>query len=227
MEKTKAIGYIRVSTAVQVNEGISLENQRSKIKAYCEVKDIVLIDIIEDAGISGSKASREGYQQVLSLCNKKEVDSVIVYSLSRFTRSTRDLLEFVDTYVIKHGVTLHSLSENLDTSTATGRFMLKVMGAMNELEREQIGERTKSALQYKISRNERAGQIPYGWTLAEDGNTLVPNKLEQKAIGKIKRLKDKGYTLQAICDELTREGYKPMGKLWYPQTIKNILRRAA
>ncbi|MBF0467249.1 MAG: recombinase family protein, partial [Nitrospirae bacterium] len=124
-------------------------------------------------------------------------------------------------------IALHSLSENLDTSTPTGRFMLKVMGAMNELEREQIGERTKSALQYKISRNERAGQIPYGWTLSEDGKTLIENQREQEAIKRVVALKEKGYTLRAICIELTKEGYKPAGKTWHPQSISNILRRAA
>ncbi|MBF0503421.1 MAG: recombinase family protein [Candidatus Riflebacteria bacterium] len=223
----KAIGYIRVSTTGQVNEGVSLDNQRAKIRAYCELKDIELVGIIEDAGLSGAKSTREGYQRVLSMCGNGEVGSVIVYSISRFTRSTKDLLEFVDTYVIKKGIALHSLSENLDTSTPTGRFMLKVMGAMNELEREQIGERTKSALQYKISRNERAGQIPYGWTLSEDGKTLIENQREQEAIKRIVALKEKGYTLRAICVEITKEGYKPQGKMWHPQSISNILRRAA
>ncbi|MBF0343927.1 MAG: recombinase family protein [Nitrospirae bacterium] len=223
----KAIGYIRVSTTGQANEGVSLDNQMAKIRAYCELKDIELVEVIEDAGISGAKSTRDGYQRVLSLCGNGEIGAVIVFSISRFTRSTKDLLEFVDTYVIKKRITLHSLSESLDTSTPTGRFMLKVMGAMNELEREQIGERTKSALQYKISRNERAGQIPYGWSLSENGNTLVENPKEQEAIKLIAVLKEKGYTLRAICIELTKKGYTPVGKTWHPQSIARILRRAA
>ncbi|MBF0344551.1 MAG: recombinase family protein [Nitrospirae bacterium] len=56
---------------------------------------------------------------------------------------------------------------------------------------------------------------------------LIANPLEQEAIVKIKELRAKGYSLRAICTELTREGYKPQGAAWYPTTIKNILERAA
>ncbi len=223
----KAVGYIRVSTIGQANDGVSLDNQKEKIQAYCKLKDIELLEVIEDAGISGKTTNREGYQRVLTFCQRHEIGAVVIYSISRFTRSTKDLLDFVDSYVINKGINLHSLSESLDTSTPTGRFMLKVMGAMNELEREQIGERTKSALQYKISRNERAGQIPYGWKLSEDSKTLEKDAKEQLVIRRIRDLRAKGYTLRAICDELTKEGYTPIGKVWHHQTISNILRRAA
>ncbi len=226
----KTVGYIRVSTSRQAEKGISLEAQEAKIKAYCELKDIELLDIICDSGQSGSKINREGYQQVLAMCKKKEIDSVIVYSLSRFTRSTKALIDFVDSFVIKKGIILHSLSENLDTSTAMGRCMLKIMGALNELEREQIGERTQTALAYKRANMEKTGgDIPFGFDLSKDG-ILIENKHEQKAVKLIYDLHNiKEYSLRKICTELEYRGFKTKsGKdKWNPKTVSMILKRAA
>jgi site-specific DNA recombinase len=153
----RAIGYVRVSTAKQADKGVSLEAQKEKIRAYCALKDMCLTEIVSDAGISGCRTARSGYQKVLAVCGRADVDAVVVYSLSRFTRSTKDLLDFVDTYVSKRGMSLHSLSENLDTGTPTGRFMLKVMAAMNELEREQIGQRLP--LSTSLTKGKRQAEI--------------------------------------------------------------------
>jgi DNA invertase Pin-like site-specific DNA recombinase len=101
------------------------------------------------------------------------------------------------------------------------------MASLAQMERDLISERTKDALRHKISRNERAGQIPYGWVLAKDGKTLVMNVEEQKTILFIKELHAKGYNYSAICRELTRQGYQPLGSYWYAQSVKNILKRAA
>ncbi len=225
----KVVGYIRVSTEEQAKDGVSLDNQRAKIQAYCEFKDMELVEVIADEGISGSKSNRNGFQRVISLCEKKQVEAVIVYSISRFTRSTKDLLNFIDTYVIKKNINLHSLTESLDTSTATGRFMLKIMGAMNELEREQIGERTKSVLEFKKSKSEKTGgDIPYGYDLAEDGKKLIENETEQKTIRYILQLKEKGYTDNGIATKLNNEGYQTKnGRKWFNVQINRIINRRA
>lgn len=225
----KAIGYVRVSTARQAAEGVSLDSQTAKIKAYCELKDLELAGIITDAGKSGKRADREGFQEILSLCKDKKVEAVVIYSLSRFTRSTKDLLDFVDQFVIKGTVALHSLSESLDTGTPTGRFMLKVMAAMNELEREQIVERTKASLDFKKEVGEKTGgDIPFGFDLAGDGKTLLENQAEQSIIRAIRELKDKGYYFNAIAAYLNDQGHTTKkGAAWNHVQVGRILRRAA
>ena len=234
----RAIGYVRVSTTKQVNEGVSLETQAEKIRAYCAFKDMDLAGIVTDAGKSGSKANREGFQEILSLCVSGKIDSVVVYSISRFTRSTKDLLEFVDRHVIKGNVELHSISESLDTSTATGRFMLKVMGAMNELEREQAGERTKAALGHKKDKGEKTGgDVPFGYALAADGNVLrdgkvlkvlVVNEPEQSIIRLIESLKTDGHSDNGIARYLNEHGHQTKkGKGWSNVQVARILRRRA
>ena len=84
-----AIGYIRVSTEQQADEGISLEAQKAKIAAWCEINDYQLAQVYVDAGISGkSMDKRTGLQDALAATKKD--NALVVYSLSRLARSTKD-----------------------------------------------------------------------------------------------------------------------------------------
>ena len=149
MTETRAIGYVRVSTTEQAVEEISLDAQRAKIRTYCELNDLDLIDIAEDAGISGkSIRGRPGISAVLERLKAGEAEVLITFKLDRLSRSTKDVLQLVD-HVGKEGWELHSIMEKLDTSSAAGRFVLTILAALAQMEREQIGERTSMALQYK------------------------------------------------------------------------------
>jgi site-specific DNA recombinase len=225
-KEMKGIGYVRVSTDEQAREGISLENQKAKITAYCELNDLDLVEIIEDAGKSGKDLNREGIQSLLEKIKGRQIDAVIVYKLDRLSRRVKDTLTLMD-LIEKKSVAFHSITERIDTKSAMGKFFLNIMASMNQWERDTISERTSDALQHKISKGERAGQIPYGWTLTEDGKTLVENPREQKAISLIYDLHDKGFSYRAICRELEAEHYEPIGASWHHQTIKNILTKAA
>ena len=77
----KAIGYIRVSTTEQAIEGISLNNQKAKIQAYCKLHDLELISIIEDAGKSGKDMNREGVQDLLNIVKKKNNGTSIIIKM--------------------------------------------------------------------------------------------------------------------------------------------------
>ncbi len=222
----KAIGYTRVSTSEQVNEGISLENQKTKIEQYCELNSLVLVEIMEDAGKSGKNLNRDGVKELMAKIRDRSIEAIVVYKLDRLSRKVLDTLHLIESFE-KKDIVFHSINEKIDTDTAMGRFSLNITASLAQMERDLISERTRDALQMKIANNERAGQIPYGWILSGDGNSLIENEREQRAIRLIKRLKTKGYSLRAICVELTRERHKPLGKKWHPKTVRNILRRAA
>ena len=115
-----AIGNCRVSTEDQAKEGVSLDNQKSKIEAYFQLRDLNLSEIIEDAGISAKNLNRKGVQRVLKLARKKEIDAIVVYKLDRIFRSTTDALETTRLFE-KWGVLFHSIEETLDTQSAMGR----------------------------------------------------------------------------------------------------------
>jgi DNA invertase Pin-like site-specific DNA recombinase len=222
----KAIGYVRVSTEEQAREGISLENQKVKIRIYCDLHNFELEKIIEDAGKSGKDLNREGIQELIQKVKDKRIGAVLVYKLDRLSRKVIDTLNLIE-LMKKNHVEFHSIIDSIDTKTAMGKFFINIMASLAQMERDLISERTKDALRMKITKNERAGQIPYGWTLANDGKTLVMNVEEQKAIRFIRALRKEGYNYSAICRELTRQGYQPLGGYWYAQSIKNILKRAA
>jgi len=222
----KAIGYVRVSTEEQAREGISLENQQVKIRTYCDLHNFELETIIEDAGKSGKDLNREGVQELIQKVKDKRIGAVLVYKLDRLSRKVIDTLNLIE-LMKKNHVEFHSIIDSIDTKTAMGKFFINIMASLAQMERDLISERTKDALQMKIIKNERAGQIPYGWMLAEDGKTLLVNVEEQNTIRFIMELHKEGHNYSAICRELTRQGHQPLGGYWYAQSIKNILKRVA
>ena len=112
----QAIGYIRVSTLEQANEGISLEAQQARIERWCEANDYQLAALYVDRGISGKRMdNRKDLQRALAALKKDMV--LVVHSLSRLARSTKDALHLCD-LIGKKKADLVSLSESLDTTTA-------------------------------------------------------------------------------------------------------------
>ena len=149
----QAIGYVRCSTHEQADSGLGLDAQNQRIRAYCTLKDLQLVDIIQDAGVSGGKplASREGGQRLLDLIRRKRAEAVVMLKLDRMFRNAGDCLTTVERWE-KSGVSLHiaDLGRNaIDTTSAAGRFMLVVLAGAAEMERNLTRERTRSAMAVK------------------------------------------------------------------------------
>ena len=175
--KKRAIGYIRVSTKEQADTGVSLDNQEYKIKAYSEVKDLDLIEIIREEGKSGKDLKREGVNKIIRMIENKEIDALVVYKLDRLTRKTKDLLYLVEDVFNKNNVAFYSLNENIDTTTAQGKFFLTIMGAMAQMERDLISERTSDALQTLKTRERRRlgcpDKVALGFKLGRRNKTTL------------------------------------------------------
>ena len=157
----KVIGYVRVSTAEQASEGVSLEAQAAKIRQWAAANDATQVAIYEDAGISGSSTKgRDGLAQALAAAG--EGDAFVAYSISRIARSVRDMLDIAER-LEKHGANLVSLSEKIDTTSAAGKMIFRVLAVVAEFERDVISERTKMALGQLKAKGTRLG---FGRTLA-------------------------------------------------------------
>ncbi len=222
----KIIGYVRVSTDERAREGFSLEAQESKIRAWADLNGYSGLEMFTDAGISGSSmGKREGLRKALKSIG--EGDALVVYSLSRLARSTKDTIDIAE-FLMKRNADLVSLSEKIDTTTAAGKMVFRMLAVLNEFERDQIAERTKMALAYKKSQGRVYGQVPYGYS--REGENLCTNEEERKIVDMVVDLRTKGWNYSRIVRELNRLGYctKCQG-LFYLQTIKNIIqmRRAA
>jgi DNA invertase Pin-like site-specific DNA recombinase len=200
-----AIGYIRVSTEGQATDGVSLDAQRAKIEAWAVLNDYELTAIHVDAGISGKgMANRPGLQDALADCRKGS--ALVVYSLSRLARSTKDTIE-ISERLAKSGADLVSLSEKIDTTSAAGKMVFRMMAVLAEFERDQISERTSTAMQFKKSKGELVGAVPYGFELAADGVNLMENAGEQVVIQQAREMKASGLSLRKIAAELARRGF--------------------
>ena len=152
----KCIGYIRVSTEKQSNDGYSLDAQSAKIQALAMLKGYELLEIISDDE-SAKNLKRPGVQRVIQMVTDAAVDAVIIMKLDRFTRSVKDLADMVSLFN-RRNVALISLSESIDTKTAAGELSMNITTSVSQWERRAIGERTKAALDYKRSIGERLGQ---------------------------------------------------------------------
>jgi site-specific DNA recombinase len=222
----KALGYIRVSTKEQSREGASLSMQAHKIQKYCDLNDMELTEIIEDAGLSGkSIKGRPGIQRVLELVKDKTVGAVVVYKLDRLARNTIECLN-ISKLMDKAGVALHSITEKLDTSSAMGRFFFTLTASLAEMEQGVISERTTAVMQRQKEKGERVGGRPsYGWTVEK--KVWKVNEDEQAVISRMKVLQAKGYTYEEITLALADEGVKTRKGTTFTKTqIFRILKAA-
>jgi DNA invertase Pin-like site-specific DNA recombinase len=185
----KAIGYIRVSTEDQAREGISLDNQESKIKAYADLNGFELVDVIKDEGVSGKTMDRPGMNRINAMIETGEIDAVIVYKLDRLSRKTIDILSTLDAWE-KKNIAFHSITDKIDTKTAAGKFLLTILSALAQMERDLISERTIDALAHKKKAGEWCGRVPFGYRI--EGNRLIEDETAMKAIKKAKRLRSTG-----------------------------------
>jgi DNA invertase Pin-like site-specific DNA recombinase len=221
-----AIGYVRVSSEGQAMDGVSLDAQQARIRAWCEGNGYVLVGLHVDAGLSGGRAdNRPALQAALNeVCRQKGV--LVVYSLSRLARSTRDTLLISDR-LSKAGAHLASLSEKLDSTSAAGKMLFRLLAVLSEFERDVIAERTKGALGHMRNQGRRiSGKIPYGYSLAPDGENLLPNPGEQGGLDMIRRLRAKGFGRRRIAAELTRRGIRTkIGGLWNDRVVGRIMGR--
>lgn len=201
---SRAIGYIRVSTQGQADDGVSLDAQRAKIAAWADLNGYTLGEVFADEGISGAKADRPGL--ALALDAVKRGDALVVYSLSRLARSTRHTLE-IGERLEKVGADLVSLSERIDTTSAAGRMVFRMLAVLAEFERDQTSERTSMALKHKRSRGEKTGgSVPFGFDLDADGVHLIENDQEQVVIREARELHRTGLSLRKVASELHVRG---------------------
>ncbi len=220
----QAIGYVRVSSERQVRDGVSLDAQKARIEAWALENGAELLNVHVDAGLSGAKAhNRPSLQTALDeACRSKA--ALVVYSLSRLARSTKDAIG-ISERLNQAGADLVSLSERIDTTSAAGKMVFRMLAVLAEFERDLISERTSAAMQHKKARNEyTGGVVRYGWRTDPSGVTLVPDDEEQGVIRYARRLKTTGLSLREIGTRLEAKGMFPRsGGRWHAKTVRDLL----
>ena len=222
-----ALGYARTSTVEQAAEGVSIPAQVERIRAYCSLHELELVEVVLEEGVSGGKplASREGGKTLLHRMKTDRVKNVIAVKLDRLFRDAVDALQQTESWD-RAGIALHLIDlggQSLNTASAMGRFFLSMTAAFAELERRMIGERTKAAMDH-LRRNGRVySSVPFGFD--RDGEMLVVNRAEMRVVRQMKKWRDVGVTLREIADRLNKKGIlTKRGSAWHPSTVRYVLR---
>ena len=222
----QAIGYIRVSSAQQAQEGVSLEAQQSKVEQWCAANGYELVNVFKDEGISGKRMdTRQGLQDALA--SIKKGNAFVFYSMSRVARSTKDMLAIGELIAKKKADMVSLNGEPINTTTASGKMIFELFAVLAQFERNLVGECTATALRNKKSNGLKyTNQTPYGFK--EVDGRLEQVKQEVKVVIEIQQARAKGQTLQSIADSLnSRNIPTKTNKQWQPATIHLLLQRTA
>jgi site-specific DNA recombinase len=216
---TRAVGYIRVSTEKQADQGVSLDAQKAKIEAYAMLYDLEMVDYVIETG-SAKGTNRDGLQEALGALTNGRAEALIVVKLDRLTRSVADLGRLVETYFQKHA--LLSVGEQIDTRSAAGRLVLNVLASVSQWEREVIGERTSAAMQHMRELGQyTGGKHRYGFELVN--GELVRHEGEQAVLALVRKYRAKGLSLRKIAETLADKGFKSRtGKEFVPCAIAGM-----
>ena|SRR5690348_13817436 len=146
--------YARVSTS---NHGQDVGVQTRELREYCERRGWQIAGEFVDSGVSGAKDSRPELNRLMADAHKRQFDAIVVWRFDRFARSVSHLLRALETFKAL-GIEFVSLSEQVDTSTPTGKMIFTVLGAVAELERSLIAERVRAGVRNARAKGKKLGR---------------------------------------------------------------------
>ena len=171
----RAAIYARVSTA---NNGQDPRVQTRELGEFCERRGWTLVEYI-DIGISGTKEKRPALDRLMADAYKRQFDVVVVWRFDRFARSVSHLLRALETFQAL-GIDFVSVSEQMDTSTPTGKMVFTVLGAVAELERSLIVERVRAGMRNACAKGKRIGRPPRTLLGIEDRKAIAKDYWQGK-----------------------------------------------
>jgi site-specific DNA recombinase len=225
MDTLRVVGYVRVSSQEQADEGISLSAQRSRIAAWCDASGAELGEVVEDAGVGGAVPleNRPSGYRVAQLLDARRpgVDALVVTALDRLGRDAGATLTLLRRFA-GGPLGLVSLSERLDLSTAHGRALAGVACVFGELERSLISERTSQALSQLRASGRVYSRPPYGFDVVED--RLAKNPVEQRVLTTIRRLRSRGLSYARIAASLNSRSIRAKrGGPWHSTGVRSVV----
>ena len=218
-DKKYVVGlYPRVSTEDQFRNGHSLDEQKERMLKLCDYKNYEVYKVYEDAGISAKNMNRPAFQEMIQDIKDGRINKIIVYKLDRLTRSIKDLEE-ICTFLEDNNCSLESMCEDINTSTANGKFFIRMLTILAQLEIERTSERTKFGMVGAVKKGHFVGRPPIGYDKVD--KKLVINDIESEVIRRIFDLYIKGIAANAITKLLNEE--KALNRKWIPTLVDRIL----
>ena len=220
-ERKVAGVYIRVSTEDQAREGFSLGEQEEKLLQLCKFKELDVYKVYKDAGISAKDMEhRPQFQEMLKDMKEGKLNYIVAHKLDRITRSVRDLEELISV-LEQYNCFLLCDRDDVNTSTANGRFFVRMLTVLSQLEIEIVSERTKFGLNGAIKSGHIPGQRPFGYKSAEDKRMIIDNAT-RPYVEKIFDMYLEGKSFQQIANYFKENNIFPK-KNWKDTTIQKII----
>lgn len=219
-EKKKCGLYMRVSTEDQAREGFSLPEQRERLETFCKFKGYEIVDYYEDAGISAKTGNyRPEFERLKADIKAKKINTIVALKLDRITRSICDWEKLI-TFLDENNAYLDCANDEINTTTANGKMISRLLMSVSQNEIERTSERTKVGLAGAI----KSGHIPHVAPLGykHEDKRLVIDYSTKDIVVRIFDLYYNGYSYQKISNLFNKE--KVLGKdNWRDSTIQTIL----
>jgi len=219
----RALCYVRVSTVEQSKFGFSLDAQEERLRAYCRMAGLEVVELIREEGVSASiplgkrPAGSKLLGQVIG-------SHIVCLKLDRLFRDAEDALRQTKAWD-RAGIVLHLVDlggTSLSTGSAMGRMFLTLMAGCAELERNLVAERTASILAHKKQQCKVYNHTPYGFERA--GDRLVVAAAEMAMVHLMRERREDGWSFAMIADAFNSDHIPGKnGGRWYGRTVKNIL----
>ena len=219
-EKKKCGLYMRVSTEDQAREGFSLPEQKERLEAFCKFKGYEIVDYYEDAGISAKTGNhRPEFERLKDDIKAKRINTIVALKLDRITRSIYDW-ENLMTFLDENNAYLDCVNDEINTTSANGKMISRLLMSVSQNEIERTSERTKIGLAGAIKNGHIPHIAPLGYK--HEDRKLVIDYSTKDVIVRIFDLYYNGLSYKKISNLFNEE--KVLGKdNWRDSTIVNIL----
>lgn len=220
-EKEIIVGiYARVSTEDQSRFGHSLDEQETAMHKLCDYKEYEIYKTYREEGVSAKSMKRPKFQEMVEDMKAGKINKIIVYKLDRLTRSIQDL-ENICKMLEEYNCSLESVSEDINTDSATGKFFIRMTTILAQLEIERCSERTKFGLKGAARKGHFSGHIPLGYKKENNSKKLVIDELKADIVRRIFRMYLDGDSVCSICKIFEEENI--LNRKWATTTVDKIL----
>ena len=221
-EQKKVIAglYPRVSTEDQSRFGHSLDEQEDRLKKLCEFKDYEIYKVYREEGVSAKDTNRPKFKEMIQDMKDGKINKIVVYKLDRLTRSIQDL-ENICKMLEEYNCDLESVAEEINTGNANGKFFIRMLTILAQLEIERTSERTKFGLIGAAKKGHISGQPALGYTKKDKSKKLVIDELESDVVKRIFSMYLEGSSVCHICEIFNEENV--LNKHWATTTVDKIL----
>ena len=219
-DKKKCGLYMRVSTEDQAREGFSLPEQKERLEAFCKFKGYEIIDYYQDAGISAKTGNhRPEFERLKEDIKSKKINTIIALKLDRITRSIYDWENLI-TFLDENDAYLDCANDEVNTTTANGKMISRLLMSVSQNEIERTSERTKIGMAGAIKQGHIPHKEPLGYK--REDKKLVIDYSTKDVVVRIFNLYYEGYSYQKISNLFNSE--KVLGREnWRDATILSIL----